>query len=54
MSLVSIDSKIDKYQTGALSTTCGSSTDAVSYWTLILCAGFLSRLSSWLFCQSFC
>jgi len=40
---------IDKYQTGVLSTTCGSPTDAISDWTLILCANVLShRLSSWL------
>jgi len=47
--LVNLDFMIDKYQTGVLSTTCDSPTDAVSDWTLILCAGVLSRrFSSWL------
>jgi len=46
--LTKIDSVIDKCQTGLLSTTCDSPTDAISDWTL-LCAGVLSRrLSSWL------
>ena len=34
---------IDKYQTGVLSTTCGSPTDAISDCTLIVCGGILSQ-----------
>jgi len=47
--LVNLDSVINTYQTSVLSITCGSPTDAISDWTLILCAGVLSRcLASWL------
>jgi len=43
------DSVTDKCQTGAMSTTCYSPTDAISDWTLIVCTGvLLRRLSSWL------
>ena len=37
------DSLIDKCQTGVLSSTCDSPTDAISDWTLILCAQAFSR-----------
>jgi len=36
--LTYLDSVIDKCQTGVMSTTCYSPTDAVSDWTLIVCA----------------
>jgi len=56
--LNNLDFVIDKYQTGVLSTTCYSLTDADSDWTLIVCSGVLSqRLSSWLtnvHSRSFC
>jgi len=49
MLLNNLDSMIDKCQTGVMSTTCNSPTDAVTDCTLIVCAGVLSRrLSSWL------
>jgi len=41
--LVNLDSVIDKYQTVVPSITRGSPTDAISDWTLIVCAGVLSR-----------
>jgi len=47
--LTDLDYVIDKCQSGAVSTTCHSLTDAISDWKLIVRADVLSRrLSSWL------
>jgi len=47
--LTNLDYVIDKCQTGVMSTTCYSPTDAISDWMLIVCTCVLSRcLSSWL------
>ena len=49
--LVNLNSVIDN-ETSVLSSTCDSPTDAISEWTLILCAGVLSqRLAADVYCQ---
>jgi len=50
--LTNLDSVIDKYQAGLMPTTCNSPTDVISDWTLVICAGILSRrpLPGWWMC----
>jgi len=47
--LIKLESVIDKYQTGVMSVTCDSPTDAISDWALCAQAFvIMRRLSSWL------
>ena len=42
-----LDSMIDRYQTGIMSTACYSQTDAIGDWTLLLRGGILSQRLCW-------
>ena len=45
--LTNLDSVVDKYRTGVMSTTCYLLTDAISNWTLLLHGGILSQRLCW-------
>jgi len=48
MLCIDLDSVIDEFQTGVMSTTCYSPTDVIIEWMLIVWAGFFIRTSFFL------